>query len=344
MKLTGKSAEDFTRAPKPNVWAVLIHSEDEGVAADAARDLVASWQASGPSERIVLTEDEVARDPALLFDRLEARSLLGDQQILWLQISNEKLSALLVEAAELGEATAGRFDNRLVISSGALKSASKLRKTLESAQNAACLQLFADTAKDLESLVRGLLAADKVEIEPDALSRFTAGLPGHRRLAREEINKLALYGLDLGRTISTTDIASLSASDLDHALPALVEAALGGDAGACFRELDRLEQAGTSPISIFRALQREAERMIAAHTRGVRDAASAQKLRPPVWRDQWHAFRVRLAAWPESRLVRLIARLHACEADAKLAGAISAPTVRQLLSDVLRVAQAGAGR
>ena len=84
--------------------------------------------------------------------------------------------------------------------------------------------------------------------------------------------------------------------------------------------------------------------MIAAHAKGVRDAASAQKLRPPVWRDQWPAFRTRLSAWPETRLVRLVARLHACEADAKLAGAISAPTVRQLLSDILRVAQAGAGR
>lgn len=344
MKLTGKSAEDFAHAPKPNIWAVLVHSEDEGVSADTARSLVTSWQTGAPSERVVLTEDEIARDPALLFDRLEARSLLGEQQILWLQISNEKLSSLIVEAVELAEAKPGRFDSRLVISSGALKSASKLRKTLESAQYAGCLQLFADNEKDLESLVQGLLSADKVEIEPNALAQFTAGLPGHRRLAREEINKLALYGLGLGRAISATDIASLSASDIDHALPALVSAALVGDAGACFKELDRLEQAGTSPISIFRALQREAERLLSAHAKGVRDAAGAQKLRPPVWRDQWPAFRVLLSAWPEARLVRLVARLHACEADAKLASAISAPTVRQLLSDVLRVAQAGGGR
>lgn len=339
MKASGKSADSFLKSPNPTIWAILIHCEDEGVSADAARALFSAWQRTGPVERIVLTEDEVSRDPALLFDKLEARSLLGERQVLTLQLSNEKLSKLLLEALDLGETSPGRFDNRLIVSTGLLKSSSKLRKGFEEAMQAASLQMVADTETDLAGLVTDTLKRDHVEIEPDALALFTSGLPGHRRLARAEIDKLALFGMDLGRPISKADIAQLVASDIDHALPALVGAALDGYAGDCLAELDRLEQAGTSSISILRALQREAERLLSAHSLGVRDANGGMKLRPPVWRDHWPAFRARLGRWPEARLIRLLSRIHNCEADAKQSGAISPATVRQLVSDVLRVAQ-----
>ncbi|MCI4645139.1 MAG: DNA polymerase III subunit delta [Hyphomonadaceae bacterium] len=344
MKLSGKAADTFLKSPGSEIWAVLLHCDDEGVSAEAARSLLAAWQASEPAERIVLTEDEIARDPALLFDRLEARSLLGERQILTLQLSNEKLSRYILEALALGEKTPGRFDNRLVLSTGFLKSSSKLRKSFEEARQASAVQLVADTETALAELVTESLKSANIEIDSEALAVFTAGLPGHRRLARAEINKLALYGHDLGRPISTHDVSALVASDIDHALPALIGAALDGQAGPCFRELDRLEQAGTSGIAIFRGLQREVERLLSAQATGVRDANAAMKLRPPVWRDQWPDFRARLGRWPETRLVRLLARIHECETDVKQAGAISTATVRHLLSDVLRAAQMSTGR
>lgn len=338
MKSSGSSAETFLASPNDKIWAALILCEDEGVAADAAETLFTTWSKGKPAERLTLTEEDIARDSAHFFDTLEARSLLGDQRILSIRLSNEKLSRHIVAAIEAGEQLPGRYDTRLIVLAGNLKSTSKLRKTAESAAYSMTVQLRADTESDTEALIRHALANDKVTLSESALALFMGGLPNDRRLIRSEVEKLALFGRKLDRTLTEADIREISASGTDSSLTALISSALVGDATRAFGELERLEAAGTSPISLLRALQREAERLLSAHAQGVSDAGSAMRLRPPVWRDLWPSFRTMMRTWSPAMLMRLLARIHDCEADAKVAGPISAAATRQLITDVVRLA------
>ncbi len=337
MKLSGKAASDFLGKPPENVWCALVHCEDEGVAADQGAQLFRAWS-KGEAERIILTEDELGRDIARLFDTLETRSLLGDARIVMIALSNEKLARHFVSAIESGETNPGRYGARLILMAGQLKSSSKLRKCAENAKHAAALQFFPDSEADMESLVRALIREAGLDIETDALSRLVAGLPGHRRLARAEIEKIALYGHGLGRPLSLSDIQALSATDVDQAVGALVTRSLLGDARGALAELEKLETANTSPITLLRALQRETERLLAAHAQGIGDARGAERLRPPVWRDQWPAFQKQMRLWPEKRLLRILARIHDAEATAKTAGPAAQATLRQLITDLLRTA------
>ena len=341
MLLKGKQATDFARKPKPSIWAVLAFGEDEGLASDAALSLIKAWTPKGTSMDVTtLDDDSIKKNPALLFDGLEAVSLLGDPRVIRVRTNGDKIAGLLKEAIQKGDEVEGVYAARLVIEAGALQKRSKLRATAEAAQHTACLQLFADEAGDIEARVTQALTATGADIAPDALSAFVGDLPGHRKLANQEIEKLALYALDLGRAITRDDIRALSATDVDHDLSAAIRAALDGQPAAVHSALDRLAVAGTSGISILRSLQFETLRMLDAHTK----IASGQpnpgmKLRPPVWQSEWGAYSLRLKKWPARRLMRVMERIYEAERQAKAGSGSADPVVRILMNEIARAAE-----
>jgi len=338
MKLSGSAAEAFVRRPQADVWCALVFCEDEGVASDAANRLAKAWAGGEPFEKLSLTEEDISRSPGHFVDRLEARSLLGEQRILTIRLSNEKLSRHFVEAISTGDTLAGRFESKLILICGSLKKSSKLRKSAESAAHSAALQFFADTDADIRELVGAHLNEHNIGIEDPAMELFSDGLPNDRRLVRAELEKLVTYAHDLGRQLIVSDIEAISASGIEARQHALIANALGGQAGQALSELERLETVGISPISLLRGFQREAERLLSAHEQGVTDPNSAMKLRPPVWRAQWPVFRTHLRIWSPAMLLRLLARIRDCEADAKRSGGMAGPATRHLVADILRLA------
>ena len=325
MQVSGKAAETFLGRPDPSAWAALIHSADEGVASDGERALVKAWEQAGPHERIRITEEEIARDAAMLFERLEARSLLGDQAILTLRLSNEKLSKLITEAVAQEETRPGRYAAKLIITSGSLKKSSKLRKTFETASRAWAIQLFEDDTSDIRTVISESLSGYGVSISEDAISRLAEHLPGHRRLAHQELEKVALYAHGLDRRVEVADIDALSTSDIDHAITRLVHATFLGRPAEAVRELGKLEAAGQSPITLLRGLQRQATQLLDAEAANVRDSRAAGRLRPPVWSGQWPSFKSMMEIWRGRQLIHLIARIEDCEAQAKSSGPSAAP-------------------
>lgn len=340
MHLKGQQADAFCKRPKEGVWAVVAHGDDEGRVADAVRELISSWTPKTDDLEVTsLDDDTIRKDPTAFFDGLEAVSLLGDARCIRVRTSGDKSAKHLVEALKQGESSSGRFAARLIIQAGALQKRSKIRAFAESAKNAASLQFFADSSADILDRVKDRLASEGAAIDDDALALFVGDLPGHRSMANSEIEKLALYALGLGRPISVADISALSATDIDHALAAATQATLSGNVPDAHAALDRLEIAGTSPISILRSLQMEALRMLDAHTKLAAGSDNpGMKLRPPVWRSEWPAFSARLHVWPPARLNRLLERIYDAERQAKLSGPSAGPVVRLLMNDLVKAA------
>jgi len=165
--------------------------------------------------------------------------------------TGDKIASLLLEAIALGESSPERFDARLIITAGTLQKRSKLRTTIETAKHATALHFFADETGDVSALARATLAKHKVDISDEALALLVSELPGHRGMANQEIEKLALYGHGLARPIDINDVRNLSTTDSDQALHELIGVTLGGDTKHAHAALDRLLVAGTSPISLM---------------------------------------------------------------------------------------------
>ena len=341
MFLRGDQATRFSEKPAPDIWAVLVFGEDEGVNADASLSLIKSWSKNASdAELITLDEDSVRKDSAMLRDQLQAVSLLGGDRIIRLRTSGDKLAKLLIEILRDGDDAAVHYAAKLIIQAGPLKKSSKLRGAAEKAKRAIALQLFADNVENISALITHELQAAGAEIDPAALAMFAAYLPGHRAIARREIEKLCLFAHKLNRSINLADIRSLCATDVDHALSDAIGATLEGRVSDAHRALDKLTMANTTGISILRALERETIRMLDAHAAiAAGGGHPGMKLRPPVFQNQWPAFRMRLSKWPSRRLTRILERLYEAEQQAKSSSAGTDAIVRMLMNDLARVAE-----
>ena len=346
MRLAGQQAALYCEQPQNGgsgsaPWAFLIFGEDEGVVVDNALALRTALAGDAvETEFITLDEEEIKKDPVVLFDALEARSLLGATRILRVRTTGEKATSLILEAVALGEGAEQRFDAPLIVTAGALAKRSKLRTGFETATRAMALHLYSDTSADMADLIQSKLKAEGVEIDEKALALFAGDLPGHRGLANQEISKLALYGFGLNRPLGVDDIRALSTTDVDHALMDLVGATFGGRPADATRGLDKLMIAGTSTISVLRALQREAGRLAMAHSLASTGGDIGMKLRPPVFRSDWPAFRNMLALWSPKRLARVLERVYDTERQTKMAGPLGEAALRQLITDLSSAAAA----
>ncbi len=339
MRLTGDKAKQFCARPGPDCCAFLLFGEDEGVVTDAANTLIQALQSKqGESEIVSLDETSLRREPALLFDALEARSLLGHQRLLRLRLSDQRLASLLDALLRQIDQADRPFEAPLIISAGSLPKRSKLRAAFESTKRAAALHFFSDEAADIAALAKQAFAQKGVAIEPEALAVLVEGLPGHRGLAHQEIEKLALYANDIDRPLNLEDIQSLSTTDIDHSLRALIDECLCGEVKTAMLGLEKLFVSGSSPISVLRGLQGETLRLLEAHRLAVHTGELAMRLRPPVYKNQWPHFRQKMGLWSPKHLMRLLERIYEAEAEMKSAGALAKPVLKRLIGELTHAA------
>ena len=341
MILKGSALAAQNRKLDPNLWCVLVFGDDEGVVSDTAEQVTNAWSkaAGGLSSVVTLDDDEVRREPTVLFDKIETASLLGETDIVRIRTSGEKIAKIILELVERADANGAPFLNKLVVLNGTLNKRSKLRATIEAARTAAAVHVFSDNEQSLRDLVQAKLAEQNVTIEDDALDRFAAQLPGHRGLANQETEKLILFGHDLGRPINLEDVRLLSLTDADSNTREMVQAAFDGKSERCLNQYEKAMESGTSAISILRLIDMEAKRLVQARSlMGTGNSNIGMKLKPPVWQSEWGAFRARLDRWPAVALTRLLASLHDHEQQAKLSGPAADPAVRVLLLNMLKAA------
>lgn len=341
---SGQVASRF-KSSDNSPWCALVFGDDDGVVNDLADQIAAIWsKAAGNARQVVLDDDDIRREPHLLSDKVETGSLLGDIEIVRVRTSGEKIAKPVLDLIERADQMGSGFANRLLVLNGSLNKRSKLRATIEQSNTAAAIQVYADTADSLKSLVEGKLSALDVQIEPDALDDFVSLLPGHRGLANQESEKLSLYGRGLGRPISISDVRAVCRTDADDSVRDLANAALDGDAARCQAEYDRVIESGTSTISVLRILEMEIRRLMQA--RGLMGTGGdiGRRLRPPVWGSEWPAFRARLDLWTSASLTRLLAAIHDLEIQAKTSAAAADPALRLLLLNIVKSASVRSAR
>ncbi|MEQ9315604.1 MAG: DNA polymerase III subunit delta [Henriciella sp.] len=340
MILKGGQVSSFLRKPADHVWCLLVFGDDDGVVADTADQAISGWTkaAGGAAKVITIDDDDIRREPHVLADRIETASLLGDLDIVRVRTSGEKIAKSILGLVESADARGEPFANRLVIQSSGLNTRSKLRTGIEASKSGAAVHVFADTEDSLRQMVTSQIEALGGTIEPEALNVFVALLPGHRSLANQEAEKLALFGHKLDRPISLEDVRALSQTDADDSVRDMVQAAFDGDAARTLAEYDRVVETGTSAISILRIFEMEARRLLQARGLIGTGGDLGRKLRPPVWQNEWPAFRSRLDRWSAASLSRLIGAVHDLEHQAKLQGPSADAAVRIFLLQVIRSA------
>ena len=250
--------ERFLKAPPGAVRAAVIYGRDRGQVRERADALASKLTArpDDPFDVAVIAETELD-DGARLADELSAMSLMGGRRLVRVRLETEKAGPDRTVAEALKTHAGGGFNPEafLLVEAGGLGRDSALRRAAEKAEAAAAIPCYEDEPGDVARLVREALAAEGVGLTQEALQLFVERLPRERGVARQEVERLALFlGPGSGRVAGPEDLEAHLGVEPEASLADAAALAFGGRLGPAQAALRRARAEGEAGPAAVRAL------------------------------------------------------------------------------------------
>ena len=318
--------ERFLSRPDPQIRAALIYGRDMGVVRDRAEQLAAKMvdRTDDPFDVAQLTDGDLGEDPARLEGELAAQSLMGGRRLVRLRFGGEKASADKTAAEALVRHAGGELnpDAFFLIEAGALGRESGLRKAAEKAPGAAVIPCYEDEPGDVARLVRETLARDNVSLNADALALFVARMPKERGVARQEIERLAMFlGPGSGLTATPADLETFLGVEPEASLSDAAVDAFGGRIAEAQAGIRRARQEGEAGPAAVRAIGQHLgrlRRVLTLHKAGagLQEAAKASGV---FWKQEREFLR-QARSWSLEELDRVQPEILAADRACKSTG------------------------
>ena len=277
--------ERFLRQPDGQVRAALIYGRDLGVVRERGQELARriAKDPNDPFDVAQLTDGDLDADAGRLEGELAAQSLMGGRRLVRLRFGTEKAGPDRLAAEALTRHAAGELnpDAFLLIEAGALGRDSALRKAAEKAPGAAAIPCYEDEPGDVARQVREALAKDNLSLNAEALALFVARMPKERGVARQEIERLALFlGPGSGAVATQADLEPFLGVEPEASLADAAADAFGGRIADAQAGLRRAAQEGEAGPAAVRAMGMHLGRLRRALTlaksgAGLQEAAKA---------------------------------------------------------------------
>jgi DNA polymerase III subunit delta len=301
-------ADAFLRTLAPKITALLFFGSDEGLISERAQLACANTaKASNPPGEILRLDDlDLEKEPERITVELTTISMFGGRRIVRVNASRRVTAATIAPLF-----TGPPLEGLLVIEAGNLKPDEGLRGLFEKSANAAAIACYADTERDIDTLVRTVLASFKLEISQEARQALAARLGADRAQSRAEIEKLALYCYGKPR-IELADIDAATGDASELAIDIIINAAAAGQPSQALAASERAFAAGEHPQAVIIATQRYFQRLHRVRTAyeatGSMDNA-VRALRPPLHFKTRDSFTRHVNSWPSAKLLRALDRI-----------------------------------
>ena len=334
----------FLSGPPAEVRAAVIYGRDRAIVRERADALAAKVAArpDDPFDVAVVTEGDIDGEPARLYDELSALSLMGGRRLVRLRL-DDKASVDRAAAEALKAHLDGQLnpDAFFLVEAGALGRDSALRKEAEKASGSTVIPCYEDEAGDVARLIREGLAKDKVGLTNEALELFRNRLPHERGVARQEIERLALYlGPGSGAVAAPADLEGFLGVEPEASLTDAAVDAFGGRLAQAQAGLRRAAQEGEGGPAAVRAMSLHLGRLRRTLTligsgAGAQEAAKASGV---FWKNEKEFLR-QVRAWSLSLIDDVQAELLAADRACKTSGSPD-----QLIAERLALTIAGRAR
>lgn len=335
--------ERFLKGPEPQFRAALLYGKDRGGVRERADRLakVVTANPDDPFDAAMLTDDEA--EGGRLEGELSAISMMGGRRLVRLRFTGEKAGPDKAAAEALSAHAEGKLnpDAFFLIEAGALGRDSALRKAAEKAAACATIPCYEDEPGDVARLVREALSADQVSLDSQALETFVQRLPRERGVARQEMERLALWlGPGSGRTATVKDLEEFLGVEPEASLFDAAVDAFGGKLAAAHAGLRRAAAEGEGGPAAVRAMSLHLARLrrtltLAANGATLQEAAKASGV---FWKQEREFLR-QARAWSLEHLTTLQPKVLAADMACKSSGAPD-----QLIAERLALTIAGRAR
>ncbi|MEM7642826.1 MAG: DNA polymerase III subunit delta [Pseudomonadota bacterium] len=247
MNLRGAAALRFFAKPDPDTAGALIYGADPMRVALKRQELIANLAGPQADEEMRLTRLSAAdlkNDPAAVLDGLKAVGFFPGPRVVFVDGITETQNAPILRALDAWQAG----DAALIVTAGALKKTSKLRKAFESHPKAVAVGLYDDPMDRAE--IDAAIAAESLQLTPearrdvDALAQSLA--PGD---FRQTLTKIALYAG--GEPADPHAVAAMAPATIDAETDEVILAAASGNAPAIGPLMQRLAGQGVNPVTLI---------------------------------------------------------------------------------------------
>jgi DNA polymerase III subunit delta len=297
-------ADRFLARPAPHIYLYLVFGTDAGLVAERARKIIAGAidDPKDPFQLVRIAGDELAADPLRLADEANTIPLFGGRRAIAIEAQGKAFTTALEPLLRAPPPQ----DCTIVIEAGALKKDAQLRTLCERSKNAAAVQCYPDSAKDIAQLIEAEVSGSGLTIAPDAKAFLVAQLGQDRLSTRLELEKLMLFAHGAGEIrVDHVEAIVCNASSLVAAKA--VNAAFEGDLATLDTGLHTLATSGDHHMLLAAALRQAMDlhrvRPGAAEAQGGRgapyDTAGAGF-------GQKDAFERHLRVWTQTSLGRVI--------------------------------------
>jgi len=304
VKLGPRDAPGYFARPDPDSTGLLIYGEDAMRVALKRQKVIAALIGPEGEAEMRLTRipgSELRRDPALLLDALKAQSFFPGPRVAFLEEATDTLAKPV--AAALQDWLPG--DAQLIVTAGALKSSSSLRKLFEGHKSARAAGIYNDPPGRAEieaDLARsGLRDIDRSAM--DALTALARELdPGD---FRQTVEKVALYKLGDSSALTPEEVALCAPTSTEADLDEMLHVAAEGRTAEIGPMMTRLSAQGMNPVTLIIIATRHFRALYAVASDPGGPHQGVARGRPPIFgprRDRmlrqaqnWGAFRLESA-------------------------------------------------
>jgi DNA polymerase-3 subunit delta len=335
--LKAERLASYLREPDPAIHALLIYGGDLGAVREHAVKVI---EANGvrpddPFNPVIIADQALIANPGLLADEVAAIPMFGGRRIVWIRDSGQGLVKAL-------EPLLDRPVSGLVVAeSDSLAKSSKLRQLFERSSSTLAVALYDDIAKDYDSLIASILSKPGLELTDDARHHLKDLLGTDRRLARSELEKLALYAQGK-RLIDLADIDAVCGDTASATLDEALDRALEGETAAAARALARLAAAGEAGGRILSAAAQALatlDRFRAEMDKGGSVDQVLRSARPPVFFQRQASLRRQLRLWDAAALRSAAETVHAAVTGIRQRPALETPLAERTVLALARRAQ-----
>ena len=284
---------------------------DEAGASAAAAKLIADLPEAG--ERVDLSGADLRGDPVRLVDEARSTSLFGDKQHLLVRVSGEEAHDAIRTFCELKDRGEAEDAWPVFIIATSATDKSRSAKLLEKRDDALVAMFYPPDLRSVTEDVRAMADSAGLRLGGDVAERIARGANLDVRLARSEVEKLALY-LDASqqspKQADSATYEQIGASTEEDGFMPLVNAALSGELKKLPSELARMRQVSLNPVGVALAVERRAAQLasLSAKYRPGQDMQGFLKSQGVFFREH-REVGDQMLRWSGAKLERLVPRL-----------------------------------
>lgn len=339
MKLSPRDASGYFARPDPDKTGLLIYGADGMRIALKRQEVVAALVGPQGEEEMRLTRmnaAEVRRDPAMLTDAIKAVGFFPGPRVVFVEDATEVHSPALIPALEDWQPG----DAQVVITAGALKATSKLRKFFEGHKNAYAAAIYDNppTRAEIEAeLARAGLRNLGQEALRDLTNLANSIDPGD---FRQTLEKLVLYKHGDDSPVVPEDIAAVAPASTEAGIDDLLDIVADAKSDQIGPLMQRLRAQGIQPVTLCIGLMRHFRTLyaVAAHPGGSNEGIN--KVRPPVFGPRRDKVLRQAQRWGAERLQKALTEI--TETDLALRSAAqTAPAMALVERALIRLAMLG---